>query len=179
MKYPIHSLNDLLNLFNCKSKRELDKLAKNIIIHQQDFVAIILAAQHNELNPYNYANYFDRRIPDHLMPTEEEHEAISNNGVGKYKTRKAQKFANKIFQLPIQQRMTAAHLFYTSDHQYWNLFFFDDKDRSEYGNHWKHGPHIHFVSDLCSNLSLLSAWEKICSGKFSFSNKFHLKFVDD
>ncbi|MDD2951118.1 MAG: hypothetical protein PHU29_10050, partial [Sulfuricurvum sp.] len=151
MKYPTDNLNNLVDLFNCNSKRELEKLAKDIIIHQQDFVEIILAAQHNELSPYNYANYFDRRIPDHLMPTEEEHEAISKNGVGKYKTRKAQKFANKIFQLPIQQRITAAHLFYTSDQKYWDLFYFDDKDRSKYDNHWKYGPHIHFVSDLWPN----------------------------
>lgn len=179
MKYPTYNLKDLLDIFNCKSKRELEKLARNKVIYQQDFVALILAAQHNELTPYMYSNHFDRRTPSYLIPNQEEYEAISNNGVGKYKTPKAQKFANKIFQFSYQQRMTAAHLFYTPDHKYWHLFYFDDKDKSKYDNHWKHGPHIHFVSDLWPNLSLSYVWEKVCSGKLSFNNKLHLKYVDE
>jgi hypothetical protein len=179
MTYPRENFKDLLDLFNCKSKKELIKLSNSIVIHQQDFVTLILAAQHNELSPYMYANHFDRQIPYHLIPNEEEHKAISENGVGKYQTRKAQKFANKIFTLPDQQKLTAVHLFYTSDQKYWNLFYFSDKDRTKYNNHWKHGSHIHFVSDLWSNLSLSSVWEKVCSGTFSFSSKLHLKYIDE
>jgi len=179
MRYPTENFKDLLDIFNCKSKSELERHARNIVIYKQDFVALILAGQHNDLSPYVYTNHFDRMIPPHLMPNKKEREAISNNDVGEYKTREAQKFANKVFQLPIEQRTVAAHLFYTPNHKYWNLFYFDDKDKSKYNNHWKHGTHIHFVSDLWPNLSLASIWQKVHSGKFSFPNKLHLRYINE
>lgn len=179
MRYPTEKLKDLIEIFNCRSKRELERHSRNTVIYQQDFVALILLAQHNELSPYVYANHFDRRIPPHLIPNENERKAVSDNGVGKFKTREAKKFAKKVFQLPVEQRMTAAHLFYTPDHKYWNLFYFDDKDRSEDNNHWKHGAHIHFISDLWPNLSMASVWQKVHSGQFNFPNKLHLRYVDE
>ncbi|MDH5479209.1 MAG: hypothetical protein OEX11_00395 [Nitrosomonas sp.] len=157
----------------------MKKHARNIVIYQQELVALILAAQNNALGPYIYANHFDRIIPAHLIPNEKEQEAISSNGIGRFKTREAKKFANKVFQLPKEQRVRAAHLFYTSDHKYWSLFYFDDKDRTEENNHWEHGVHIHFVSDLWPNLSLSSVWEKVNSGKLNFPQKLHLRYVNE
>ena len=173
------NLKDLLQIFNCKSKGELKKHARNTVVYQQDMVAFVLAAQQGALYPYLYANHFARKVPDHLMPNEKEQEAISKNGIGNFKTLAAQKFARKVFQMPVEQRSRAAHLFYTSDHKYWNLFYFDNRDRSKYTNHWKHGGHIHFVSDLWSRLSMEEAWKKVKSGELSFQNKLHLRYVSD
>jgi len=145
-------------------------------VYQQDLVGLILAAQHGALAPYKYANHFARVMPDHLHPTEAEGDAIAANGVGLFQSREARKFASKVFQLFREQRSLAAHLFYTSNRNYWHLFYFDNRDTSEEQNHWKHGPHIHYVSNLWPELTMESAWNQVVSGEINFSNKLHIRY---
>ena len=137
---------------------------------------MILAAQHGALAPYRYANHFAREMPTHLRPTEAESDAIATNGVGSFRSREARKFASKIFQLFHEQRSLAAHLFYTPSRTYWHLFYFDNRDTNEEQNHWKHGPHIHYVSDLWPELTMEAAWNQVKSGEVKFSNKLHLRY---
>ena len=179
MKEPTENFNSLLNTFNIKSKKELEKHCSGLTVCSQDLVALILGAQHGVLSPYIYANHFSVRVPDHLNPSEEESSAIAENGVGPFKTRESQKFSSKIFQLFREKRHLSAHLFYTPSKKYWHIIYFDNRDLDKRNNHWKHGPHIHYISDLWAGLSLKDAWNTIHSGKLSFPNKIHIRYIDD
>ena len=175
MRYPSPGFYLLLEVFNFDSKRSLERHCRNIVVHRQDMTALILAAQAGDLGPYRYANFFDRRLPENLNPTEEEIQSFASNGVGPLRNSGAQKFAKKIFQLFKVQRSLAIHLFYTPDHQHWYLFYFDNRDKAEHGNHWQHGAHIHLVCSLWTNLVLDTVWSQAKSGKLSFPS-IYLRF---
>jgi hypothetical protein len=164
-------------ILNLKSKREVVRHCNVLTVHQRDLVALILAAQHGVLFPYRYTNHFSRSVSDHLHPNQAEHEAIASNGVGKLQTRGVRKLATKIFQLFREQRALAAHLIYTADHRYWHLFYFDNRDIADSHNHWRHGAHIHYVSDLWPGLTLRNAWAQVISGELAFANKLHIRFT--
>lgn len=166
----------LFEVLNVRSKRELDKHCRRLLVSQQDFVELILAARRGELAPYQYANHFARTVPGALIPNESENAAISKNGVGKFHTKGARKFASKLIQLFKERRSLAAHLFYTPDHRYWHLFYFDNRDNSDEKNHWKHGAHIHYVSDLWPELSMSEAWAQVHSGQLAFADKLHIRY---
>jgi hypothetical protein len=176
MRDPTPELPKLLEIFNLETKRQLERHCSKLTLHQTDLVALILGAQHGALSPYRYANYFDRHLPVHLFPNEDEQKALAQNGVGPYKTKSASKFASKLFQLHKEQRALAAHLFYTPDHRYWYLFYFDNRDTSTRLNHWRHGPHVHLIASIWPGLELFEVWKKVKEGNFSFPNKIHLRY---
>src|SRR5450759_3658213 len=122
------NLSSLLEIFNIKSKRELVRYSRTVVIHQRDLVGVIIAAQQGGMVPYRYANHFASTVADNLHPNAEERDAIASNGIGGFKTRAAHKFTSKMFQLIHERRMLSAHLFYTLDHKYWHLFYSDNRD---------------------------------------------------
>lgn len=176
MRTPTPSFSALFEMLNARSKRELERQTKGLVVHQEDLVALIMAGQGGALDPFRYANHFARTFPEHLHPGETESEALAANGVGPLKSRGARKFATKVFQLFEEQRALAAHLFYTPDHRCWHLFYFDNRDTAESRNHWRHGAHIHFVSNLCAGLSFEEAWGQVESGRLAFHSKLHLRY---
>ena len=156
------------------------KHCRSMTIKKRDLVALIVAGQCGVLSPYRYANHFSDSVPKHLIPSKIEHAAFVANSIGDYKSKDAKSFASKLFQLIlVERRVLSAHLFYTPDYKYWHIFFFDNRDRSGFKNHWEHGAHIHYVCDLWTNLTVKMVWQKILSGKITLSNKLHIKYARD
>ena len=176
MRNPTPAFRHLLEVFNVESKRKLEAHCRNLVVHRQDLAALIVAAQSGALSPYLYANYFDRRVAPGIVPNDEEHAAFSENGAGPFKTKGAKKFARKVFQMFGEQRALAAHLFYTPGHEYWYLFYFDNRDTTEEENHWRHGAHIHLVCSLWPNLEMPRVWEQVHTGHLTFPSKLHLRY---
>ena len=176
MREPTQHFPALLELLNLKSKQEVKRHCADLTVHGQDLAAFILCAQHGTMHPYCYTNHFSDKLAPHLQPSETERSAFKDNGVGKFRSREAKKFVSKMFQLIHERRMLSAHLLYTPNSEYWHLFYFDNRDTEEKNNHWKKGPHIHYVSDLWSGLSLAEAWSQVTTGHASFPNKIHLRF---
>jgi hypothetical protein len=140
----------LLELFNIKRKRDLDRYCKDLKIYDTDFVELILTGRAGGMTPYLYKAHFMDKVPEHLLPSREEEEALGGSTVGPLEG-KAKKFTTKIHQIFQDRRYLAAHLFYTPSHTYWHLFYFDHRDHSGRNNHWKHGPHLHFLNFLWPN----------------------------
>lgn len=176
MREPTKHFPELLELLNLKSKQDVMRHCSRLVVHRQDLVALILAAQHGALTPYRYASHFSDKVSSHLIPTKDEDMALRQNGIGEFRHRGAKKFASKVFQFFRERRALAAHLFYTDSQRYWHLFYFDNRDTKESANHWKHGAHIHYVSDLWSNLTMSEAWSQIMSGRVALSSKVHLRY---
>lgn len=171
------NIEKIIHIFNIDSKSDLMKYCRDLIIYRKDLAELIMLVDLGCIYPYRYHKTFLRKLPDHLYPNIEERNSIINHGVGVYKTKEAQKFANKLFQLHKEQRSLVAHIFYTEDWQYWHVFYHDNKDKLIHDNHWKCGPHIHYVSYLWSGLTLSLVLEKIRNGDLNFSNKLHIRYV--
>lgn len=171
-------MSSLLGLFNVKTKSELETYCRDLVIDQTDLVELILAARIGALSPYLYASHFDEIVGDHLRPREDELEALGKNGIGPLEG-KAAKAINRVGQLFKERRVVAAHLFYTSDHGYWNLLYMlqgEGGDTDPRNNHWRHGPHMHFISDLWGRLQLREVWQRVMAGDLKLPS-MHIRFT--
>jgi len=127
-------IEEILELFGKKKLKEVKKYAKNMVLWQNEFVALILMAR-NGLDHYKYAVHYWEEQPEHLQLSEEEKKAFSENGVGPLKG-KAKKALSKTMQMFVQRKWVVGHLFYTANFKIWHLFYFDLKDVSDQNNHW-------------------------------------------
>jgi hypothetical protein len=74
-----------------------------------------------------------------------------------------QKTANKIHAMFGDRRLLSGHMFFNADLSDWHFFYFDQRDFATRNNHWKEGPHIHFINRLWPNRTAQSVWEEFCS----------------
>ena len=68
--YETKRLEYLLPLFNIDKKRQLEQYCKDLVIHSNDFVALISLGQDGFLGPYRYANHFMDEVPRYLEDEE-------------------------------------------------------------------------------------------------------------
>lgn len=125
--------------------------------------------------PYKYACKFVDRNPTHLSLTDNDFKALQENGIGRFGPA-AQKAAKKIFHYREERRHLSLHLFYTDCHLFWHLLYFDERDAYEKSNRWKHGTHVHYVSDLYCEKPLCEVWQNATGGSLNFKSKEHIRF---
>ena len=73
------------------------------------------------------------------------------------------------------RRHRAAHLLYTADLAHWSLFYFDQRDTRAAGNHWRHGPHLHFVSSIGVPGDAAAVYQQVTHGKRKFP-AIHIRY---
>jgi hypothetical protein len=169
-------LHRILQLFNIESKKEIKKYCRDLAIRSEDLFHIILVGRVSGLETYKYACHFSEYSPKHLNPTERDLAALSANGVGPL-SRDARKTVTKISQIFQDRRMFSAHLFYTPSKKYWHLFYFDQRDVSEIGNHWKlGGPHIHYSRESFSKEPLDQVWRRVCATPPEPPSSVHVRY---
>jgi hypothetical protein len=83
-------------------------------------VSFILLCKSDE-GDYNYVSSFRDKVPEHLILKDEDHKALSSNGVGPLNKR-AKKTVNKMFQLFEERCYSIAHLFYSDSLECWYLW---------------------------------------------------------
>jgi len=168
----------LLDLINAPDKREAKKICRDLAVESQDLFELIIAGRHGLLQPYRYACHFSDYTPEHVVPTEEQMTALSHHGPGVF-TGKAKTAVNKLFQTIKDRRMFAAHLFYLPEQDYWSLFYFDQRDRSEFDNHWSvGGPHIHYACEAFTRDTMQLMWQKICQIPPEPPGAEHIRYRD-
>jgi hypothetical protein len=171
-------LEQLVGLFNLKKKREVERYCRSLVLTPRAFTDIILCARTGGLDHYKYACRFRHTMPAHLNPSSDEIQAAGRDlKVGPLQGA-AKKFTRKVFQGFEDRRLFAAHLFYTPCHTWWHVFYFDQRDRDEYRNHWRNGAHIHYANDLFTHLALDEVWDRVSSGDINFLNGAHLRYDD-
>lgn len=169
-------LETLLRLLNIESKNEAKKYCRDLVIRSEDLSHIILTGRVSGLHPYEYACHFDQIAPPHLTPTDQDFAALSANGVGPM-SRAARKTATKIAQIFEDRRVFSAHLFYTPSGKYWHLFYFDQRDITIRGNHWKvGGPHIHYSRESFCREPLKDVWRNVCASPPQPPSSIHIKY---
>lgn len=172
------NLEQMLSLFHANTKREVEQICRDLVIYSDDLFGVILAARAGGLADYRYACHFADRSPKHLNPTDAEREALGRSGVGKITDAKALKFLSKTDQIFVERKMFAAHLFHSPSHRYWHVFYFDQRDTTERKNHWAHGPHIHYTSDLIMRPPMAEMWNAVCESEAKSLKGLHVRYVD-
>jgi hypothetical protein len=85
----------------------------------------------------------------------------------------------KIGQIFKDRRYLVGHIFYIPDLSEWHFFQFDQRDlEHERGNHWKEGPHVHFLNWLWPNYDAKTLWENFSSGKAKLTDSLHVRYFD-
>ena len=172
----LQNLPSLLEILYFKKKRDLVRHCRNAIIYQVDFAAFILACETGTFS-WNHQIFYRDYVPPHLPPTQENLNSLASNGVGPLRG-EAAKVMNRIAQIFEERRLLVGHMFYDKDISNWHFFYFDQRDLSNKGNHWKEGSHIHLINHLWPNYDAESLWNKFCSGNIQLSGSLHIKFVD-
>ena len=137
----------LLKLFSFEKKQELERYCRDVTIRSEDFFALVLACELSG-EPFRHEISYRDKMPEHLVPSEPEIEALKGTPAGSLLTGGAAKAARKMSQLFKDRRYLVGHLFFTLDYSKWHFFCFDQRDLETRGNHWKEGSHVHFVNWL-------------------------------
>ena len=154
---------DIVDLIFADRKKEAQRIADQISIGRGDISSLIeLSHTSFEHFPYFYAFKRFDTLPDHLHLTEQDLSALTRSNGHKGSDHGLQKALNKIFQFPEEANRSTAHLFYTGQHQFWHLFFFDIRDTRSVRPNWKGGPHWHYLSHLFTNKSCQEVWSGFC-----------------
>ena len=165
---------DLIRLCNLPSKADAERYCRSLTIRQRDFVCFVMYGIGGVLNNYKYASFFQDRIPSHLVPTDDERSALAANGLGPLQG-KAKKTLNQMGEILRQRKHLAAHLFYTPSGRHWSLFYLSFREVRAVGNHWAHGPHLHFASSIWIPLDAGEVYDQVRQGKRDFPS-LHVRY---
>ena len=175
--YQPSALEGLLSLFTFSDRRELIRYARTVVLDGSDLAAFILTCQTGKF-PLRHRAFFSERPPSHLVPTDSDREAIQANEVGPL-TPSAAKTVRKVSQLFVERRELAAHMFYTEGLHEWHLMTFDQNDLIESpGNHWSHGPHVHFINWLWTHRDPRDLWAGVVRAGKKPSGSLHIRHVE-
>ena len=173
---PPEGLEGLIALLNAEKKADAQKICRSLVVNDKDLADLILVGIAGALEPYIYVKHFSEYQPEHLSLKNQELGAIGRNGVGPLAP-KARKALNKITQLFVDRRLFCAHLFHEPSHKRWHLFYFDQRDRSSDGNHWKAGgPHIHYSRESLTRGSLQEVWRAVCQMPPELPNSLYIRY---
>ena len=163
----------LHKMLEIEKKSELEKYCKNLIITQEALFKLITSS--HKIGYLHQIKHIDF-VPPHLKPTGKEKEALSSAKAGETLAGDAKKLVNKISQIFKERRLLSVHVF--CNNTKWHLFYFDQDDMEERNNHWKHGPHIHFVNYLWPNLDINNLWKLFNKVESSAAGKLHIRYKD-
>ncbi len=176
--FQLQDLEGLLKIFTFDKKRELEKYCRDVVIHSQDFAALIVSCGRGNM-PFLHQKHWRDSVPEHLELSEAGLEALAKNGVGPLQG-DALKMVRKFGQLFQERRYLVGHMFYTRTLYQWHFFYFDQRDtEEERANHWKGGSHIHFINWLWPEHTAQSLWSRFTSGNVQMGGSFHMRFVRD
>lgn len=138
---------DVLQLLSIEKKATLVRFCRGLTITKSALAALVFRAS-------DLGYWYDRKtfeyVPESLQRGADPPPTMANED-GSF-TKDGQKFANRIVSIFDQRRVFIAHLFYNADK--WHIFYLDYGDIEDHAdNHWKEGPHVHFVNYLWANLT--------------------------
>ena len=174
---PDSTLGSLLAIFDILDKADLDQHCRTAVIYKSDLSTLIMACLSDDV-PIRHFPFFKHHHPEHLVPTDNDREAIGRNGPGLL-SKEAKKFTNKVGQMFEQRRLFCGHLFIpVQNTDEWHLFYFDQRDTDLRNNHWEHGGHLHLMNMLTHpRLSVLDLVQKLeAEERPKLGGGFHIRF---
>lgn len=162
----------LKKMLEIDKKSELEKYCKDIIITQEDFARLVYSSYsvgyRHKIKNHDF-------VPPHLLPSDEERNALSLSKAGETLNQPAKKLVSKISAIFNDRRCLVAHIFYNQTK--WHLFYFDNRDMENIcRNHWKEGAHVHFVNYLWPNYDIKTLWGNFDKKDASAGDRLHIRF---
>ncbi len=138
---------------------------RSAVISRSDFADLVLACECCG-EPFLHKIFYRDTIPEHLHPSDTEHKALADNGVGPLGP-EAAKAVRKMAQMFEERRYLVGYMFYNRDLSRWHFFCFDQRDLEERRpNHWKEGSHVHFMNWLWPKQDVQSVWSQFVTGNY-------------
>lgn len=171
------NLEGVAKLFSFEKKQDLERYCRDLTIRSDDFFTLVLTC---ELLRYPFAHEisYQDQVPEHLVPSDFEIQALENTPAGTLLTGDAEKVVRKISQSFKERRYLVGHMFFTPDYANWHFFCFDQRDLETKGNHWKEGAHIHFINWLWPRQDAKSVWSNFMTEDQRPGGAIHLRFSD-
>ena len=167
-------IDGILKIVTATTKSELEKLCKSTVITEDAFSEFIRVCQASVLPWFHLISYRDFH-PKNLSLTSEDSSKIPDLSIGppKKEEDKAMKKFNQFFH---DRRYLVGHLFFNPKHCNWPFFYFDNRDLSPYGNHFKRGPHVHLMNHLWPQHTYKSVWKEFNEGNPRMKGAVHIRF---
>jgi len=154
----------LKDIFEIANKTNAEHLLHDIELSEYDLFLLIHNC--NQIQ-FTHRSKFKQHIPEHLkvLKTDTEQLKLGN----------PKKALKKVHSGLIERRYVHVHLFERSSE--WHFFYFSHQDiENTKFNHWKCGPHIHYVSHLWPQLNKRLLWNKFNKRNAVISGSIHMKF---
>ncbi len=162
-----------VELFAIQKKSDLEKFCSNLVIQQDELVDLI---QWSQVIGFVHSSRHAEYQPDQAQITEHDLEALRTEDPA-IRAERLPRLMNKTDNLFNVRKRLSAHLFLNTSMR-WHLFYFSLEDLTErHENHWKHGPHVHFVNDLWPQYRLEQLDELLfAERKTKVTNSIHIRF---
>jgi hypothetical protein len=177
-EFRLHNIDGLVKIFRLTSKKELIQHCKSLVVYKYDLASIIIAAEQGK-SDFMHKIYQRDFVPEHLNPSQNELDSLSKRIPGSPLTGDARKLFRKLSQTFEDRRFLVGHLFFDTDLSHWHFFYFDQRDSTARGNHWRHGAHLHFLNYLWPNRSVDSVWKEFTTGNPNMKDSIHIRFIWD
>ncbi len=164
------------NLFALGRKKEVKRFCKHLNLRGRDLADLVINA---ELCGYSHYRLHREYASEEHKPTPEEEEALRSNGIGKFKSKAAERFVRKIDQRYNKRKNVNVHLF--ANGKEWHLFYFTFQEafgeQLRKPSHWVRGDHIHYISHLWGH-DLEEIMRRIQKPQYSLGGA-HIRYTDE
>jgi hypothetical protein len=158
-------------IFGLTKANDLKKFCKRASIQKRELSHIIVASEMGLL-PWNHRISSRDFVPKHLLPSDDERLSDKELSVGQ----PIPKYLQKMMRIFDERRLLVGHVFFTDDLSRWHLIYFDQRDTSERGNHWKEGAHIHVLNWLLRPGQRADAvWDEFHHGNPNMRGSLHVR----
>ncbi len=169
-------LTKLLHILAARTKSSLKKHCDEAIVFEDDLAGLIEAGLAGHLEPFCYARHFSDWTPPDTSPSPKQMAALLAHREGTFPP-EAQSAIRRLTNMAESRRLYSAHLFYLPSGERWRLIYFNQRDRSRFGNHWKLGEHIHISSEHFTRSDLDSVWSAACASRPTPPKGLHVRYV--
>ena len=147
----------LLGLFTVRRKRDLVRHARSVVIRTGDFVKVVEWC-HLGLLRFNHGAHYHHNVPEHLVPSEADLDVLAGRPPSRGRTPTFRKTMRKVGQFMHESGWTAGHMFCTPELDQWHFFVFGKTHEDDRRNHWREGPHAHFINWLWPHMDPRKVW---------------------
>lgn len=156
--------DEIKNLLLADSKTQVEQYAHKLTLSEHALFLLIHNCNQIQLS---HRSKFRQYVPEHLKLSDTDRKQMKIGGDPK-------KALRKIGSSLLERRYIHIHLFESG--LLWHLFYFSHQDIDEATNHWRYGPHLHYVSHLWPNLKKSLVWKEFNKRSTNISGSLHIKF---
>jgi len=152
------------SLLSAGTKREAERIANASVITENE---LFLLVHNHSQKGFTHRSRFPDFVPDHLQITDVDRNEMRAGVFGRISRKFSSLFAFR--------KVLHVHMF--EGDSKWHCIFFSYEDIDESGaNHWKNGPHVHYVSHLWPRLNPQQVWEAYDRRRTRVVAGVHLRF---